>query len=577
MNFSIHQRLEQIILLVKHFFIYFLYIISIKINVKRLIDFLIATILCNLSFAEYSDYLENSTNFSPLECGIISNVEHFFTREYFEFAKMYNTRDKKTAIADFRKLLNNARTPEACAWAKLGLLRLGEIDKKILEEEITVRYFDATISPKTRKIRLTDFYRRNDVKIPKQYADFNESDFDIPSDKIAYAKTILKKTDMYASFGIFESGVIPAELWAINIITADTNLNKIKENIDFIWHASENFSGKLYALNMLKKIGSEAEFKKRFDSLDKNIKFTRISGCIIDNNTTLATIKNEYIFNIKQSYNRHYLKFPNMPYPRNKNGRPFLLNKPNIVFHETNIEETKLDFLPMRFVTNGDGLLHGEGLEKLAAEWLDEENPHTRESLESLLRFLPQNANRMLAYYSSNVAVFAVKENNTYRFTKIENPKIGSEPCFDEQYLSATPCRKLAQKIFDILARREFSNPKIKNFDTPFHFLFLKANMVAEEIAFPQNRLTKDFIATIKSKLKENSATPIKICAALSKFGADNNPSLWIFPIYADSLKEKLDTIKNRHIEILNSLSEQELKSYSDFVAEKKISTILDL
>lgn len=418
MNFSIHQRLEQIILLVKHFFIYFLYIISIKINVKRLIDFLIATILCNLSFAEYSD--------------------------------------------------------------------------------------------------------------------------------------------------------IPAELWAINIITADTNLNKIKENIDFIWHASENFSGKLYALNMLKKIGSEAEFKKRFDSLDKNIKFTRISGCIIDNNTTLATIKNEYIFNIKQSYNRHYLKFPNMPYPRDKNGRPFLLNKPNIVFHETNIEETKLDFLPMRFVTNGDGLLHGEGLGKLAAEWLDEENPHTRESLESLLRFLPQNANRMLAYYSSNVAVFAVKENNTYRFTKIENPKIGSEPCFDEQYLSATPCRKLAQKIFDILARREFSNPKIKNFDTPFHFLFLKANMVAEEIAFPQNRLTKDFIATIKSKLKENSATPIKICAALSKFGADNNPSLWIFPIYADSLKEKLDTIKNRHIEILNSLSEQELKSYSDFVAEKK-------
>lgn len=101
--------------------------------------------------------------------------------------------------------------------------------------------------------------------------------------------------------------------------------------------------------------------------------------------------------------------------------------------------------------------------------------------------------------------------------------------------------------------------------------------MVAEEIAFPQNRLTKDFIATIKSKLKENSATPIKICAALSKFGADNNPSFWIFPIYADSLKEKLDTIKNRHIEILNSLSEQELKSYSDFVAEKKISTILDL
>ena len=112
LNFSIHQRLEQIILLVKHFFIYFLYIISIKINVKRLIDFLIATILCNLSFAEYSDYLENSTNFSPLECGIISNVEHFFTREYFEFAKMYNTRDKKTAIADFRKLLNNARHPK---------------------------------------------------------------------------------------------------------------------------------------------------------------------------------------------------------------------------------------------------------------------------------------------------------------------------------------------------------------------------------------------------------------------------------------------------------------------------------
>ena len=77
--------------------------------------------------------LENAAYFSPGECVSPDAGISFYTQNYYEFSKLYNAPTREETAENFRKLLENAKTDEAKAWAFFGLRSLGyaNVPKKI--------------------------------------------------------------------------------------------------------------------------------------------------------------------------------------------------------------------------------------------------------------------------------------------------------------------------------------------------------------------------------------------------------------------------------------------------------------
>ncbi len=530
-------------------------------SVKKYLALFILACLASPIFGQ----LENASYFSPGKCFSPEANASFYTKNYYEFAKLYNAPTREKAVENFRNLFESAKTEEAKAWALFGLRSLGEPD--ISRKMENVRLFTGNLGIHKGNIQ---FNADGDIQIPEKYADIDTKDFELPSDIEAYSKNVLCRSGMYATGAIGEAGIIPAEVWAFNYLAAGKSDSEISKIAREVWNLSENFEGRLYALLLFKRAGNEAEFAKRISELNPDEEFTEMGGCIIMRRTLKKTKNIEGLFNVKYAFDRLLLKYPQCVNPRNSDINLIPMRKIEITFREAKIKEDALGYLPMRFRSKGTRFLCGEGLQKLANQWLETKDLRQKEVFENILNkhLLPNAPARFIAHYDTYESVFVEKRESGYFFVN-RKPKFGDEPCFDPIFYSSTENRKFEKRVLAGSIKSTLCGSKPSD-DVSFPYLFYRANKIIME-SLKTDGLYKSTLAEELAKRFE----PKDILGEfliLSRFG--DNVSAWLCPIFKDTPTEQIELLKKQHEAILNIIDSDAKKSYDSL--SKKYKTILD-
>lgn len=530
---------------------------------RSFIAFIIFISLSALTFGQ----LENAVYFSPQECSSIEAKKSFFTRNYYEFAKLYNAPTRERAVENFRNLLKNAKTQEAKAWAFFGLRCLGESD--VPENMKNVLLFTGEMGCHKQTVHL---YSNRNIQIPETYADIDVRDFELPKPLYEYAKNILYKTQVYTMDSIGCAYELPAEVWALNYIVEGKIDSEISALAEDIWTHAENFEGRLYALLLFKRAGNENGFWEHLSQLNPFEKFTHASGCMIVKEFTINEINNiESIFDVKNAFEILMTEYPPCVNPRDNNLNLIPLRKINIDLKNAEVKEDALGYLPMRFRSKGTNFLCGEGLQKFARQWFDTTDPSKRKTLENILnQYLPPNSPaKFLADYGYYMLpVFVEKHGNKYFLVK-RKAKIGEEPSFDPLFFSATEMRKIEKRMFYNLIKSVLSETKadsdisfvncfrgvdynmLKYLDAPHHHGSL---LEGESSAmFEQDDILGEFLV-------------------LSKFG--DVISAFLCPIFSDTSKERIGLLQRQHERYFNSLDAESKEYY--LLLTKKFKTILE-
>lgn len=513
--------------------------------------------------------LENSQYFSPDQCHSPDAKIAFFTRDYFEFTKLYNAPTREAAAENFRLLYKNAKTDCAKAWAVFGLVRLGEPSP---DKTISARFFDGKIgNAKTNPNRCVI---RGGFAIPEKFAEINIADFDPPPpEKFEdLAKSILRKTRLYTDGVLFAHGEPTAEAWALDRLTRGKPSDEIRRTAEELWQNAEHFAGKLYALLLLKKSGNERTFKNRLDSLDKTAPFTLASGCFIEKQTTLADKTPERLFG-KGFFGKSQPPF--RMNPRDENLNPIPMREIKIGLKDSGISEDKLGYIPMRFQTRNSPYIAGETLQRLADEWDKAETQSRKNVLQNLLKFAnPSAPPSYIALYDNNRAIKVESNNGKYVFVKYDKPKLGDEPCFDPVFYDSTDMRKLERRIFLAVAKEklaEKSDTKIS-----LYYIFDYANSVAADYAQCGEHGGR-YVGGLAEKLARQISDGEKFQSVLvlTRFGEINPPSLWLCPIFSDTSREQIEALKAQHKFNLESLDADGRKRYAEIA--KKYKSIFDV
>ena len=511
--------------------------------------------------------LEEAEYFSPRKCFSIEAKESFFTKNYYEFARLYNAPTREKAVENFRNLLKNAKTQEAKAWAVFGLLNLGEED--VPKKMESVRLFTGNIGVHKGTVF---FYADCDIQIPEKYADIDIRDFELSQSLETHARSVLCNSGMFATGAIYGGGILPAEVWAFNYLAKGKSDSEISEIAKDIWNSSKNFEGRLYALLLFKRAGNESEFSKRLSQLDPLEKFTEMAGCILFKNATIKNIKDlETFFNVEYAFRDDISEYPPCANPRNKDTNLIPLREIKISLQEAEIKEDALGYLPMRFRSDGANSLCGEGLQKLARQWIETNDSSERKTLENVLnQYLPQNSPaKFLADYGDYLSpVFVEKVENRYNLVSRE-VKIGEEPCFDPLFYSSTKMRKFEKEVFYGLIRSRLSRSDA-DYDVSFASFFKHANKIMMESLKPFGLYKKNIEKEFAERFKPEEMSGEFF--VLSEFGDDI--SAFLCPIFNDTSAKQIELLKKQHTRCLNALDSADRESYN--LLAKKYKTILE-
>lgn len=528
-----------------------------------------AVIACFLSTLFGETTLENSQYFSPDECYSPDAKIAFFTRDYFEFAKLYNAPTREAAAENFRRLYENAKTDCAKAWAVFGLVQLGEPSP---DKAVKARFFDGGIG--NAKVNPNGYAIRGGFAVPEKFAEINIADFDPPPPEKFddLAKSILHKSRLYNDGVIFAHGEPTAEAWALDRLTRGRSSEEIRRTSEEIWQNAEHFVGKLYALLLLKKSGDERAFKNRLDSLDKSAPFAFVSGCFIEKQTMLTDKPTARLFG------ESFFKKSPPPFrmnPRDENLNLIPMCEIGIKLRESQISEDKLGYIPMRFQARNNRYIAGEGLQRLAEEWDKAEPQSRRDALQNLLKFAnPSAPKSYLALYDNNRVIKVENINGRYVFVKYNNPKLGDEPCFDPVFYTSTDIRKLERRVFLALAKQKLAaKPSAK---ISLYHIFDYANSVAADYAKCGARGGR-YVGGLAEKLARRISDGEKFQTALvlTRFGENGAPSLWLCPIFSDISPEQLEALKEQHKSNLESLDADGRRRYAEIA--KKHKSIFDI
>lgn len=511
--------------------------------------------------------LEDAEYFSPRKCFSTEAKESFFTKNYYEFAKLYNAPTQEKAVENFRNLLKNAKTQEAKAWAVFGLLNLRE--EYLPQKMENVRLFTGNIGVHKDTVF---FYADCDIQIPNRYADIDIRDFELSQSLETHARNVLCNSGMFATGAIYEAGILPAEAWAFNYLAKGKSDSEISEIAKDIWNNAKNFEGRLYALLLFKRAGNETEFSKRLSQLDPLEKFTKMAGCILFNNATIKNIKDlETFFNVKHAFRDDISDYPPCANPRNKDTNLIPLREIKISLQEAEIKEDALGYLPMRFRSKGANFLCGEGLQKLARQWIETKDPSERKTLENILnQYLPPNSPaKFLADYGNYTSpVFVEKVGNKYVLADREI-EIGEEACFDPLFYSSTETRKFEKRVCYGLIQSRLSGDKPED-DISLEYNFNYANNVVMESLKIDGLYKKDLEKKLAERFKEEEM--LGEFLVLSEFGDDI--SAFLCPVFTDTPKEQIELLKKQHERYFSALDAKAKERFN--LLSKKYKTILD-
>ena len=511
--------------------------------------------------------LEDAAYFSPRKCFSIEAKESFFTKNYYEFAKLYNAPTREKAVENFRNLLKNAKTQEAKAWALFGLRNLGE--EYIPKSLENVLLFTGNMGAHKDTVH---FYADCDIRIPNKYADIDLKDFELSQSLEAHAKNVLCESGMFATGAIGEGGVLPAEVWAFNYLAKGKSGSEISEIAKDIWERAKNFEGRLYALLLFKKAGNESEFSEHLAQLDPLEKFTEMAGCIVFKNKTLESVKNlDNFFNVKYAFRDSIPEYPPHANPGNKNANRIPLREIKINFKEAEVKEDALGYLPMRFRSKGANFLCGEGLQKLARQWIETKDPSERKTLENILnQYLPPNLPAKFLADCGNYTspVFVEKVGNKYVLADREI-EIGEEACFDPLFYSSTETRKFEKRVCYGLIQSRLSGDKPED-DISLEYNFNYANKVVMESLKIDGLYKKDLEKKLAERFKEEEM--LGEFLVLSEFGDDI--SAFLCPVFTDTPKEQIELLKKQHERYFSALDAKAKERFN--LLSKEYKTILD-
>ena len=511
--------------------------------------------------------LENAEYFSPEECYSIEARKSFFTKNYYEFSKLYNASTREKAVENFRNLLKNAKTQEAKAWAFFGLCCLGVEDVPKSMENVLL--FTGEMGCKKETVY---FHAYRDIRIPETYADIDIRDFKLPQPLDEYAKSVLYKTGVYTMDSIGCAYELPAEVWALNYLVEGKSDSEISAIAEDIWAHAENIEGRLYALLLFKRAGNEAVYSNHLSQLNPFEKFMHASGGIVVKKFTINEINNiESIFDVKNAFEILMTEYPPCVNPRDNNLNLIPLRKININLKKAEIKEDAIGYLPMRFRSEGTTFLCGEGLQKLARQWSKSKDSSERKALENILnKHLPPNSPaKFLADYGCYVlAIFVEKHGNKYSLVK-RKAKIGEEPCFDPLFFSSTEIRKLEKRIFYGLIKLNLSGIKKEDdvsFVTYFRYADYYITKYLDTFGPHKKTLEKEFAEPF------NSEDILGEFIVLSKF--NSSVSAFLCPIFKDTPKEQIELLQKQHKRYLNVLDEESMRDY--VLLTKSYKTILE-
>ena len=528
---------------------------------KEYIAFLAFACLAGPTFGQ----LENAAYFSPGVCFSPEAKKSFYTKNYYEFAKLYNAPTREKAVENFRNLLKNAKTDEAKAWALFGLRNLGEPGTpKKLEN---IRLFTGSID--CRKVGNVFLNADGNIQIPEKYADIDAGDFILPDELDSYAKNVLCQSGMYATGAISGAGIIPAEVWALNILASGKSNSEISDTAREIWERSKNIEGRLYALLLFKRAGNESEFAKYLSKLNPHEKVTHMGGCIVMH-FTMGELKDvDMLFNVKYAFNNSRIR-PQCVNPLDKNLNLIAMRKIDIVLRDAEVKEDDLGYLPMRFRSKGAEFLCGEGLQKLAMQWLGTDSASQKASLENILNkhLTPNAPKRFIAHYSVyGQAVFVQKGESGY-FLVEDNPKLGDEPCFDPLYYS-TEIRKLEKRVMAGIVKTMLCGDK-PNEDISLGYAFDRANTVTMECMKRDGLYGTNVAEKLAGKTQDGDILGEFI--VLSQSGG--NVSVWLCPIFKGTPSGRIELLKEQHRRYLSAIGADEKEAYNSLA--KRHKTILD-
>ncbi len=525
--------------------------------------------------AETASYksLVNAEYFSPYRCIVSSKqgTSFYYTKNYYEFAKICNMPTKRAAIDEFKKLYKFAESDAAKAWAIYGLASLGESVEP--PKDLTPVYFCGQLGSLS-KVLPHYFKGKKDIEIPDVYIKVNLADFAEVADKTKYAYLVLQKSGTYITYPRGEGGIVCAEIWAYNYLAANKTPEEICKIAKTVWNNAEHFAGKLYALLLFKKANAPEKFNKYYKLLDKTKKFTHIQGCIFYTSSIGELDKPEWIFNISLAFDKCFEKFPMLFYnPFDENDKRIPLITPKFEIVQSVVKEDNLGYLPTRFRDGNDGnVLKYPALAKLAKEWDCAESQSRKDTLQNLLKFIDAIApSRVLTHYDYGFAIEAVKENSKWFFKKPTKVMFGQEPCFDDYYMKA-PIQQLAKKIFAYALYREIEE---KGGESLIGFCFGRANRHVL-LCFGYgldclDRQGKKQVEKIEKRFEELGEYTEVLCLENSQ----NENSLWLCPIFKKCDKQKLAELKAKHLKILSLLAKGQRQIYDGL--HKKYPAITDL
>lgn len=525
--------------------------------------------------AETASYksLVNAEYFSPIRCIVSSKegTDFYYTKNYYEFAKICNMPVKSAAIEEFKKLYKFAESDAAKAWALYGLTAMGETVEP--PKDLKPVYFCGQLGP-LGKVWPNYFKGKKDIEIPDVYIKVNLAEVAEVADKTKYAYLVLQKNGMYITGPRGGGGIVCAETWAYNYLAANKTPEEICKVAEAVWNSAEHFAGKLYALLLFKKANATEKFNEYYKLLDKTKKFTHISGCMFYFSSLGELDKPDWIFNISSAFDEYYEKFPTWFYnPFDENNKRIPLITPKFEIVQSAVREDNLGYLPTRFRDGKDGnVLKYPALAKLAKEWDCAESQSRKNTLQNLLKFMDATApNRVLAHYEYGFAIAAVKENSAWVFKKPAKIMFGQEPCFDDYYMNA-PIQQLAKKIFAYALYGEIEE---KGGESLVGFCFGRANRQVL-LCFGYgldclDRQGKTQVEKIEKRFEELGEYAEVLCLENSQ----NENNVWLCPIFKKCNKQKLAELKAKHLKILGLLSKEQRQKYDEL--HEKYPAITDL
>jgi len=249
------------------------------------------------------------------------------TENFREFASVYTQPNRANAAADFRKLADNAKTVNGKIWGLLGLRLLGEISQK----DALAALNDFKDNP-TMLMRCALYRDQNAAKVfkilesyltrypsclenAKKSAQFFKPDlklYEIPKDpeKLRILATaILKHSTVFANGGVYESGSIPIELWAANILADDDDKKLTADICMEIISESKNVEPKIYAIMILYEIGKTSAAEEEFSKLEKDTPVNLQGGCIFWQGKADAKLKNDVFNRTSQAFSKRNSDF----------------------------------------------------------------------------------------------------------------------------------------------------------------------------------------------------------------------------------------------------------------------------